>query len=140
MTLRDLVIEGVETAGPSTTAEAIAMRLEEANIGCLIIEEDMKPVGIVTDRDLALRVVARDVDPDAVTASDIMTPEPVTVHVEQGLLDVTRTMRQHAVRRMPVVDDDDKLVGIITLDDVMTLLTRELNDLGQVVEAEATAY
>lgn len=139
MTLRDLVIEGVETAGPSATAEALAMRMEEANIGSIIIEEEMEPVGVVTDRDLAIRVVARDRDPSAVTASEVMTTDPVTVDIDRGLLDVTRTMREHAVRRMPVVDGD-KLVGIVTLDDVMRLLTRELDDLGGVVEAEATTY
>lgn len=140
MTLQDLVIEGVETAGPSATAEALAMRLEETNIGSIVIEEDMAPVGIVTDRDLALRVVARDREPDDVTAADVMTGDPVTVNIERGLLDVTRTMREHAVRRLPVVDNDNKLVGIITLDDVMTLLTRELDHLGEVIETESTTY
>lgn len=140
MTLRDLVIEGIETAGPSATAEALAMRLEEANIGSIIIEEEMEPVGVVTDRDLALRVVARDGDPAALTASDIMSETPVTVDVESGLLDVTQVMRQNAVRRLPVVDADGKLVGIITLDDVLRLLAWEMDNLGGVVEAESPPY
>jgi CBS domain-containing protein len=140
MTLHDLVIKGVETAGPSATVEALALRLEEANIGSVLIEEEMVPVGIVTDRDLALRVVARGEDPMAATAADVMTPDPVTITIDKGLLDVTRVMREHAVRRVPVVDEHDKLVGIITLDDVMSLLTRELDDLGDVIEAEAAGY
>lgn len=140
MTLRDLVIEGVETAGPSATAEALAMRLEEANIGSIIIEEEMEPVGVVTDRDLALRVVARDGDPATLTARDIMSETPVTVDVESGLLDVTQVMRQNAVRRLPVVDADGKLVGIITLDDVLRLLAWEMDNLGGVVEAESPPY
>jgi len=140
MTLRDLVIEGVETAGPSATAEALAMRLEEANIGSIIIEEGMEPIGVVTDRDLALRVVARDGDPATVTASDVMTETPVTIDVEAGLLDVTRLMREHAVRRLPVVGEDGKLVGIITLDDVLRLLAWEIDNLGGVIEAESPPY
>jgi CBS domain-containing protein len=116
------------------------LRLEEANIGSVVIEEEMVPVGIVTDRDLALRVVARGDDPKATTAADVMTPDPVTITVDKGLLDVTGLMRDHAVRRVPVVDEHDKLVGIITLDDVMSLLTRELDDLGDVIEAEAVGY
>jgi CBS domain-containing protein len=140
MTLRNLVIEGVESAGPSATAEALAMRLEEANVGSIVIEEEMAPVGVVTDRDLALRVVARGGDPSALTASDIMTETPVTVHVESGLLDVTQVMREHAVRRMPVVDDDDKLIGIITLDDVLRLLAMEIDNLGGVIEAESPPF
>jgi len=140
MTLRDLVIEGVETAGPSATAEALAMRLEEANIGSIIIEEEMEPVGVVTDRDLALRVVARDGDPATLTASDVMTETPVTIDVEAGLLDVTRLMREHAVRRLPVVGEDGRLVGIITLDDVLRLLAWEIDNLGGVIEAESPPY
>jgi CBS domain-containing protein len=140
MTLHDLVIKGIETAGPSASVEALALRLEEANIGSIVIEEEMMPVGIVTDRDLALRVVARGDDPKTTTAADVMTPDPVTITIDAGLLDVTRLMREHGVRRVPVVDDNDKLVGIITLDDVMSLLTRELDDLGDVIEAESGNY
>ncbi|MFB6312178.1 MAG: CBS domain-containing protein [Salinirussus sp.] len=140
MTLHDLVIKGIETAGPDTAVEALALRLEEANVGSIIIEEDMRPIGLVTDRDLALRVLARGADPQSIEAQDVMTPEPVTITIDAGLLDVTRTMREHTVRRLPVVDDNDRLVGIITLDDVMSLLTRELVDLGNVIEAEAGLY
>lgn len=140
MTLHDLVIRGIETAGPSATVEALALRLEEANVGSIVIEEEMSPVGMVTDRDLTLRVLARGGEPTGVEARDVMTPDPVTVTIDSGLLDVTRTMREHTVRRLPVVDDNDKLVGIITLDDVMSLLTRELDDLGDVIEAEAGLY
>ena len=140
MTLHDLVIKGIETAGPSATVEALALRLEEANVGSIVVEEEMRPVGIVTDRDLALRVVARGADPTETTAADVMTADPVTITIDAGLLDVTRLMRDHGVRRVPVVDDNDKLVGIITLDDVMSLLTRELDDLGDVIEAESGNY
>lgn len=140
MTLHELVIKGIETAGPDTSAEALALRLEEANVGSIVIEEDMIPVGIVTDRDIALRLVGRGEDPSSIEAQDIMSPDPVTISIDAGLLDVTRTMRKHTIRRLPVVDEEDKLVGIITLDDVMGLLTRELADLGGVIEAESGLY
>lgn len=140
MTLHELVIKGIETAGPDTSAEALALRLEEANVGSIVIEEDMIPVGIVTDRDIALRLVGRGEDPSSIEAQDIMSPDPVTISIDAGLLDVTRTMREHTIRRLPVVDEEDKLVGIITLDDVMGLLTRELADLGGVIEAESGLY
>lgn len=140
MAIADLIIEGVETAGPSTTVEALAMRLEEANIGSIVVEEEMKPVGIVTDRDIAVRVDARNERASDVTAADVMTPDPVTVREDSGLLDVTRTMRGHAVRRMPIVNEDGTLVGIITLDDVMALLTTELADLRSVIQAESPMY
>lgn len=140
MTVQDLIIEGVETAGPSATAEALAMRMEEAKVGSIVIEEDMEPVGIVTDRDIALRVDARDLDARDAMAADIMTEDPVTVRAEDGLFEVTRVMKEHSVRRMPVVNDEGTLVGIITLDDVMALLSTELSNLADVIEAESPPY
>jgi len=136
----DLIIEGIETAGPSATIESLAMRMEQAGIGSIVIEEEMKPVGIVTDRDIALRGDARDRDPSEATAADVMTPDPAVVTNDAGLLDVTRVMRDRAVRRLPVVDDAGTLVGIITLDDCLRVLGRELDNLTQVVEAETPAY
>ncbi|MEF8852731.1 MAG: CBS domain-containing protein [Haloarculaceae archaeon] len=140
MPLKDLIIEGVETAGPSATVEALAMRLAEAGIGSIVIEEEMKPVGIVTDRDIAVRVDAGDRPASEVTAAEIMTEDPVTVRDDAGLLDVTDAMSEHSVRRIPVVNDHGTLVGIITLDDVMLLLATELSDLGDVVRAESPPY
>ncbi|WP_246984587.1 CBS domain-containing protein [Halorientalis marina] len=140
MTVSKLLIEGIETAGPSATAEALAMRLAEVGIGSIVIEEEMRPVGIVTDRDIAVRVAARDRPADEVTAAEIMTEDPVTVRDDAGLFAVTETMREHGVRRMPVVNDEGTLVGIITLDDVMQLLATELDNLAAVIEAESPPY
>ena len=140
MTIADLIIEGVETAGPDTTVEALAMRMTEAGVGSIIIEEDMKPVGIVTDRDVAVRVDARDREASQAVARDVMSENPVTMPIDAGLLDVTRVMREHTVRRMPIVNDDGTLVGIITLDDMLVLLTTELANLGDVVQAESLPY
>ncbi|MHB9285913.1 CBS domain-containing protein [Halobacteriales archaeon Cl-PHB] len=140
MTIADILIEGVETAGPHATAEALALRMEEAGVGSIVIEEEMQPVGIVTDRDLAMRVDARGGDASEVTAADVMTPDPATMPVEAGILQLTDAMQQAMVRRMPIVDDQGTLVGIVTLDDVMRLLATELYDLASVVQAESPPY
>ena len=140
MAITDLIIEGVETAGPSATVEALAMRMAEAGVGSIIIEENMKPVGIVTDRDIATRVDARDTTASSATARDIMTPDPVTVTNDAGLLEVTNAMADASVRRLPIVNDNGTLVGIITLDDVMLLLATELSNLGGVIQAESPPY
>mgnify|MGYP000353097042 FL=1 len=139
MTIEALVIEGVETAGPSATAESLALRMREVGIGSIVIEEDMEPIGVVTDRDLAMRVDSTDREASSVTAEEIMTPDPVTIDVGAGLLDLTARMRDHAVRRMPVTRDD-KLVGIVTLDDLVQLLATELSNLAAVIEAESPPY
>lgn len=140
MAITDLIIEGVETAGPSATVETLAMRMAEAGVGSIIIEENMKPVGIVTDRDIATRVDARDTAASSATARDIMTPDPVTATNDSGLLVVTNTMAEAAVRRLPIVNDNGTLVGIITLDDVMLLLATEMSNLGGVIQAESPPY
>jgi CBS domain-containing protein len=140
MAITDLIIEGVETAGPSATVEALAMRMAEAGVGSIIIEENMKPVGIVTDRDIATRVDARDTTASSATARDIMTSDPVTVTNDAGLLEVTNAMAEASVRRLPIVNDNGTLVGIITLDDVMLLLATELSNLGGVIQAESPPY
>ncbi|MEF8838083.1 MAG: CBS domain-containing protein [Haloarculaceae archaeon] len=139
MTLRDLVIEGVETAGPSATAEALALRMREVGIGSIVVEEDMEPVGIVTDRDLAMRLDSTDRAASEVTAAEIMTENPITVEEDVGLLELTALMREHSVRRMPVTRDGT-LVGIITLDDLVQLLATELSNLSAVIEAESPPY
>jgi CBS domain-containing protein len=113
--------------------------MEEVGVGSIVIETDMELVGIVTDRDLAVGVLAAGHAPDEVTAADIMTETPVTVAADDGILTATNAMAEHAVRRLPVVDDG-KLVGIVTMDDLIVLLVAELHNLGHVVEAESPTY
>jgi CBS domain-containing protein len=139
MTVRDIATTGIETAGPDTTAEALALRMEEVGVGSIVVETDMEPVGIVTDRDLAVKVLAAGHAPDEVTAAEIMTETPVTVEADEGILTATNAMAEHAVRRLPVVDDDE-LVGIVTMDDLIVLLVAELGNLSRVVEAESPTY
>jgi len=73
-------------------------------------------------------------------AADVMSENPVTMPIDAGLMDVTRAMREHTVRRMPIVNAEGTLIGIITLDDVLVLLTTELPNLGDVVQAESLPY
>lgn len=128
---------GVETAGADATVEALAMRLEQAAVGCLIIEDEMKPLGIVTDRDLATRVDARDRPASDVLAEDVMTAEPVTIEEGADIFAAARTMRDNAVRRLIVVNDSGTVVGIITLDDLLRLFVDGMDDLTDVIDAES---
>jgi CBS domain-containing protein len=139
MTLEDLIRTDAVTASPDTGVETLATKMHEENVGSVLIVEDDWPIGLVTDRDLAVRVLARGKTPAGMTARDVMTGEPTTVPVETGLFELTERMEAAGVRRMPVVDGDD-LVGIITLDDVTRLLVRELSNLEAVVAAESPPY
>jgi CBS domain-containing protein len=139
MTVRDLMREAVVTATPETTVTEVAELARTENVGSVVVVDGDEPVGIVTDRDIALRIVADGADPASTTASDVMTPDPTTVDVGAGVMEVSREMVGAGVRRMPVVDGDE-LVGIVTLDDLNRLLVGELGNLAGVIAGESPPY
>lgn len=137
MTVRDLAREEVVTAPPEATVRELAGKMKEETVGCVVVVEDGKPVGIVTDRDIVVRTLAREKEPSDFDARDLMTEDLVTVEEKAGLYDLLRGMSEEAVRRIPFVDSLGDLVGIITLDDVIVLLAGELEELSAVIESES---
>lgn len=79
-------------------------------------------------------------DPSTTTAADVMNEAPVTIDAESGLFDAIRTLNQHTVRRLPVVDEEEAVAEIVTLDDLVVMLSDELDSLGDVIEAESPPY
>jgi len=120
----------IATARPDATARALADAMGMYAIGCVVIVDDARrPVGIVTDRDLTCRVVARGADPDAITADEIATKPVQIAKSDDPIEQVVAHMRKAGVRRMPIVEGE-ALAGLVTLDDLVVHLGRELNDLG----------
>lgn len=117
-----------------------AQLMRKHHVGDLVVVEERNgrrhPVGIVTDRDIVVEVVAAGVNPDALKVGDIMGPEVATVRESKGLFEALRYMRGKGVRRMPVVDRDGGLVGILTLDDLLNLLAEEMTELAKLVSHE----
>lgn len=113
---------------PDEPVVEVARRMRAERVGCVVIVQDGRPFGILTDRDLALRVVAEGRDPRGLLARDVMTYDPITLARGLGIESASRLMREHGVRRIPIVDDDGALVGIVTADDLMSLFARELGD------------
>jgi CBS domain-containing protein len=111
----------------------------DEELGDLVIAEDDRPVGIVTDRDVALAVARYD-DLSTLTAADVMTPDPVTIHHDATAVDLPATMAEGRVRRIPVVDDDGRLVGIATLDDVVATIGEMLKDVATVIESQSREF
>jgi CBS domain-containing protein len=105
--------------------------LREKNVGCLIVEENGKLRGILTDRDIALKVTGQKRDPQQTKVREIMTANPASIPVNRTLHDLTTLMHTQHVRRVPIVDSNEKVVGVVTLDDLLILLGEELADLGQ---------
>jgi CBS domain-containing protein len=140
MPVSDVARTGVVTTHRDQSAGNLATVMTEEEVGSVVVEDDDRPVGIVTDRDLVVEVLEPRRDPTEVTAGEVMTETPVTVALDSGIFEATGTMFEHAVRRLPVVDADGALAGIVTLDDFLVMLTDELDDLAGVVEAESPPY
>ena len=138
MPVQTLAVD-VVTASRDTPVVELARTMRDEELGDLVIEEDQKPVGIVTDRDVAL-AVAGDDDLADLTAEDVMTADPVTIHEDATAVDLPARMAEGRVRRIPVVDDDGNLTGIATLDDVVATAGEMLKDVATVIEWQSREY
>lgn len=139
MPVEDLVRTDPIAATQKASIAEVAALMAEFGVGSVVIEDDGRPVGIVTDRDITIDVTAEGRDPEGVLAEDVMTEDPVTVERDTGVYELIETMAENSVRRMPVVEDGE-LYGIVTLDDLDRLLGDEQRKLGQVIEAESPPY
>jgi CBS domain-containing protein len=128
-------VKRVVTAAPSDALAAVARQMEEHNVGAVVIVETHRPVGIVTDRDLALQLGARGVSPRTAVGEVMSTPVQ-TVSSDEGVFDTSLVMKENGVRRLPVVDEDGRLVGLVTLDDLLRVLSRELTNLTEGIRTE----
>jgi CBS domain-containing protein len=127
------------TAEAGASISGLAFTMANERVGSVVIVDGTDVLGIVTDRDIALDVLGTGADPEAYTARDVMTPDPLTVEAGDGVMDTIRAMCDSAVRRVPVVEDG-RLVGIVTHADFLVLLATELSNLAGVVEAESPPY
>jgi CBS domain-containing protein len=111
------------------------------HVGTLVVVERMNggkgvPVGIVTDRDVVIEVMATGLDPNAITVGDIMDRELVTARESEGVLETMQIMRYKGVRRLPIVDKDGRLVGIVSIDDLLEVLAEEFSELAKIMARE----
>lgn len=139
MSLKDLIRRPVETLPPGASAAEAARLMRDRNIGSVIVVRDGSPVGVVTDRDLALRVVAEDRPPTGITLESIMSPHPAFLSVRRSLDEAIETMRDWGVRRLPIVDEAGQLEGIVSMDDILAEIGRQIGALGEAVQREIRA-
>lgn len=121
---------------PTATAYEAACAMDQHEVGSVLVADDEGIVGIVTDRDLVLELVASDLDPHGTLLADVMSCDVVTLDVGASLADVTRLMREHVCRRIPILEDG-RPVGMVTLDDL--LVDGELAGTRLVVAAQLDA-
>lgn len=126
MSVGDYCRREVITAAPDQSVSEAAHRMELGGVGCVIAVEAGRPVGIVTDRDIALAVAGRGLDPYHTQIAELASSPIVSVEESTPLREAIRTMAAHGLRRLPVVDGEGRLAGVITVDDVVPLLALEL--------------
>lgn len=134
MTIGRICIREVFYADPDESASTVARRMRDENVGTLVVtDEQNMPVGFLTDRDLTVRVLAEDLDPQATTVSEVMTREPVMVPEDLPIETALTRMKSRGMRRVIVVDEDKKLMGLASLDDILELVIEEMKDIGEII-------
>jgi CBS domain-containing protein len=142
MQVGDICSRNVVTVRELDELTAAAQLMRQKHIGYLVVIEAkvgdnaLAPVGVITDRDIVVGVVARETDPRALKVGDVMTRQPVLVREESPISAALHHMREIGVRRLPVVDRGGGLVGVLSLDDVLEGLAEELMDVASSIRHE----
>jgi CBS domain-containing protein len=143
LTVGEICSRTVAVAYPSLALNEAARLMRARHVGCLVVVEELAVgeslvVGVLTDRDIAMSVVAADRDPHTLRVGDVMTREVVMAREQDSLLDLLATMRRRKVRRIPVTGARDLLVGIVSLDDVLAVMAQQMQAVAAAVNAAAS--
>ncbi len=135
MSVKNFARKDVLTLKPTESVyEAISL-MKERNVGSVVVVDSQnKPVGIITDRDIALRVAYRGLDPKAVPIEQVMTKDLSVLDENMGLFEALMFIKDKGVRRYPVVNSEGKLTGFFSLDDVLFLLGKELSAVADIIQ------
>lgn len=135
MKISDIFFKKVVAARPSHSLAVVAGQMHEHNVGAVVILDEERPVGIVTDRDIALALGVKRLPIDT-PVSKVMTRKVLAIPEDTDIFTATKYIRECGVRRLPVVDRDDRVTGVVSLDDLLRLLSRELSNLAEGIRHE----
>ncbi|MGE5443187.1 MAG: CBS domain-containing protein [Ignavibacteriales bacterium] len=136
MSIGNLCRREIICVNPGTTVKEVAKLMGEKNIGSTIVVREGKPIGILTDRDILLRVMNNGLDPEKTSVDEVMTEPIVTLREDTGLFEALQQIKGKGIRRFPIVDAKGNLQGIMTLDDILYLLGKEMSDVAIIIEKE----
>jgi CBS domain-containing protein len=125
MKIKDIMSKDVQVVAPDTLLHEVAQKMRQNDCGSILVAKDDRLLGVITDRDLALRCVAESHHPAETRADQVMTPEIMYCRDTDEMEDVAQNMIKNKVRRMPVLDKDKRMVGIISLGDMASHSTDE---------------
>lgn len=140
LTTGEICTRSVTIAFKQTPLNGAARLMRENHVGCLVVVDEVGGkrivVGVLTDRDIVTAVVAADLDLSTLQVEDVMSTDLVTAREDDSLIDLMHTMRRKSVRRIPVVGEQNELIGVVTLDDVLDILAQELGLLVAAIDSE----
>lgn len=138
-TAKEIAARDVVTAARSDTISDVARLMRDENVGSVVIEEENLPVGIVTDRQIAL-ALADDPEVGHETVDTVMTREVATVLENATVFQAAQALSDEGIRRAPVVDGDGELVGLLSLDDLLYVIEEEFDTVEDVLEAQSPRF
>lgn len=137
MTIGRIGKRAVITAAIDMTIIEVALLMKKHNIGdVIIVEDENEPVGIITDRDIAIHIVADEIDPREMTASDIMEEDLLVLKEHQSIQEALDMMCAKGVRRAPIVNKANSLIGIVSSDDLALLIADEMESYGKLIRKQ----
>ena len=140
MNVDSICNRNVVIADQSTDALTAARLMHENHVGTIIIVDDIsntkRPIGIISDRDLVIEVLAKDVSPAQVTLKDAMNQDLICVRDDDDMLETVKIMCLEGIRRVPVVNEQGQLTGILTMDNLFEILANELSNLALLMSRE----
>jgi CBS domain-containing protein len=125
MQVREIMHKGVEWVAPNTSVAVLAKKMLERDIGAIPVGENDRLIGMVTDRDIAVRAVANGKDVSKLTARDVMTSGVTYCRETEDVNDAVRTMESKQIRRLPVINEKKRMVGMLSLGDISHAAPRE---------------
>jgi CBS domain-containing protein len=133
MQVKDMMHKGVEYVAPNAKLQLIAKKMRDYDVGAIPICEGGKTIGMITDRDIAIRVLANGKDIGTLEAKDVMSKDVIFCRDTENAEDAIRIMEKNKVRRLPVLNEAKKLVGMVSLGDISHALSRDVA--GEVTKA-----
>lgn len=140
MNIGEICTRRVVIAQRGTSIRDVAGLMREQHTGDIVVTEEaggrQMPIGILTDRDLVIEILAEGLNPAELTAGEVMTENPVTAREGDGIFETVQLMRSAGVRRAPIVEASGALVGIVSLDDILEVMAEELGNLMNLLRQE----
>lgn len=140
MPASDIAREKVVTVAPEASLSEVVQTMRSERVGSVVVLDGDEPVGLVSDRDLAMVVLDGETDAETTAVASVLDDELTTIPADTGVYELVEELSRKGLRRAPLVDEDDDLVGIVSISDVVVLLGMELQQVANTIRTVSPAY